>query len=150
MIFNCGNCYRCCTHFTKIWMGPYLNLSEIEVKELKKFSTRILIEGQEYTVLKPVENRCPLWTYTGKNHCRVYDVRPQECRLYPFLVKNGEMIIHLTCPDAVRMLQLLDAGDVEAERVYKDAKNIIANASEKHLRFLEWQTRNFQFYCVVK
>lgn len=157
-LFNCANCFRCCTHFTKDWMGPYLssaspwyssrNESELEV--FSKFATQIMIEGREYTVLKPINSRCPLWTYGEKNHCLMYEQRPTDCRLYPFLLKDGQLIIHLTCPDAVRFLQLLSAGNAEAILFYYDAQHIIKKASERYRRYLEWQTKDFRFYCVVQ
>lgn len=150
MLFNCANCFRCCCHFTEDWMGPYLNLTELDAEIFKDFAVRISVEDQEYTVLKPVGNRCPLWTYNGKNHCTVYEQRPTDCRLYPFLLKDGELIIHLTCPDAVRFLQLLSAGDAEAILFYYDAQHIIKKASERYRRYLEYQTKDFRFYCVVK
>ncbi len=138
-------------------MGPYL--SENEVVRFKEFSARIKLGGHDTWVLKPVNSRCPLWSY--EDHCTRYGERPLDCRLYPFMVKDDNMIIHLTCPDAVRLLNLLDADfpfyvspfrtpDVEAERFYINAKDIILNASEKYLRYLEYQTKDFRFYCVVK
>ena len=155
-LFNCANCYRCCTHFTEDWMGPYLNKNEAKLQIFKKFATsfHLSVAGSTghhiITVIKPVENRCPLWTYSGKNHCTVYEQRPTDCQLYPFLLKDGELIIHLTCPDAVRFLQLLSAGDVEATRFYYNAQHIIKKASERYRRYLEYQTKDFRFYCVVK
>lgn len=148
MLFNCANCFRCCCHFTEDSMVPYLDKAEAEV--FKKFATQIMIEEREYTVLKPVNARCPLWTYGGKNHCSMYKQRPTDCQLYPFLLKDGELIIHLTCPDAVRFLQLLSAGDAEAILFYYDAQHIIKKASGRYRRYLEYQTKDFRFYCVVK
>jgi hypothetical protein len=66
------------------------------------------------------------------------------------MVKNGQLIIHLTCPDAVRMAQILAAGDSEAQAFFKQAKDIIMRASERYLRYLEWQTKGFKFFCVVE
>lgn len=159
MLLNCNYCFRCCIHFTKLWMSPYLNKDEAVL--FQNLASQILgegqyvvqaeMEGQEYTVINTkLTYRCPLWSFDSEKHCQIYEQRPLDCRLYPFLLKDGKMIIHLTCPDAVRMLQLLDAGDLEAENFYKQAKKIIAEASEDYLRYLEWNTKDFRFYCVIK
>jgi len=146
MLFNCANCHRCCTHFTKDWMGPYLSYNE--AVRFKEFSATIRIGEDDIQVLKPVNNRCPLWSYGG--HCTRYDGRPLDCRLYPFMVKNAHIIVHLTCPDAVRMLELLAAGDSGAQAFERKAEDIIMGASKRYLRYLEWQTKDFRFYCVVE
>ena len=146
MILNCANCFRCCTHFIEDWRCPYL--SENEAERFKEFSTEIRLGDVNIQVLKPVNNRCPLWSY--EDHCTRYDERPMDCRLYPFMVKNGRIIVHLSCPDAVRMLQLLVAGDSEAQAFFRQAEDIIMRASERYLRYLEWQSNGFKFYCVVE
>lgn len=158
MLLNCNYCFRCCTHFTELWMSPYLNRDEAAL--FQELASRILGKGeyviqvkvgdQECTVINTtLDQRCPLWSPDSKKRCRIYESRPLDCQLYPFLVKDGRMIIHLTCPDAVRVLQLLDAGDREAVAFYQKAKHIIETASESYLKYLEYQTKDFRFFCVV-
>ncbi len=149
MLFNCGNCFRCCCHFTKDTMGPFIRTDEIyQIGSQNVHKVKFSGIDEPMTVMKRKDNRCMAWSY--EEHCTIYSVRPVDCLLYPFMVKDGNMIIHLTCPDAVRILQLIDAGNAKAERFYLNAKDIIMRASEKYLRYLEYQTKNFQFYCVVK
>ncbi len=149
MILNCKQCYRCCTHFTKATMAPFLQEQEsLSIGNGYFYKVEMCETAEKITVMKRKNNRCIAWSY--EEHCTIYSSRPLDCRLYPFTVKDDNMIIHLTCPDAVRLLNLLDAGDVEAERFYINAKDIILNASEKYLRYLEFHTRSLRFYCVVK
>lgn len=149
MILNCLQCFRCCAHFTKDTMGPFIQQDEKQLIGHEYFHEVEFCEiGEEMTLMKRKNNRCIAWSY--EEHCTIYSVRPADCRLYPFMLKDGNLIIHLTCPDAVRVLQMIDAGDAEAERFYLNAKDILMRASEKYLRYLEYQSKDFKFYCVVK
>ena len=149
MLFNCDQCFRCCTNFINEATAPFLQSNEIHSIPSSYFhKVKIPDAGIEVCVMKRENNRCIAWSYNEQ--CTIYHRRPLDFRLYPFLLKNGEMIIHLSCPDAVRALQLLDCGDPEAVKAYEEAKIIIFNASATYLKYLEWQTKNFKFYCVVK
>lgn len=148
MLLNCDSCYRCCTHFTKDTMAPFVQEDEKKLIGHENFHQVEFPEiGETMTLMKRKNDRCIAWSY--EEHCTIYPARPADCMIYPFTVKNGDMIVHLTCPDSVRLLNLVDAGDINAGRLYTIAKSVILNASEKYLTYLEYQTRNLKFYCVV-
>jgi len=57
---------------------------------------------------------CPFFAYVD-NKCRVYDIRPFECKLYPFLLsmrnKKINLTIDLNCPYAAEKVKTKEFND---------------------------------------
>lgn len=76
----CASCtigQDCCTHLSG------LRITEVEFARcFAPHADKLLIErdGPIY-VITPKSGICPNW---GQGGCRVYDVRPRDCRLFPF------------------------------------------------------------------
>ena len=95
--FECTRCGACCrTH------GEYshLYMEDVEIEAMAKhlglseaeFRTTYCTEEDGWTVLRPGHEVCP---FLGEeNRCRVYPVRPMQCRTWPFWEDN------LKTPDA--------------------------------------------------
>lgn len=84
--FKCQQCGECC----KI----VVTLTEKEIKAIKQrgykdFLIKDPIKGKKKNCLKRINRNCVFLTKKGnKYYCKIYDIRPKTCRLYPFLNKN--------------------------------------------------------------
>jgi len=105
---TCGG--RCCTGESGyIWitlagieqMAHYLNL------DIEQFSIRYLRKvGHRYSLIEKKisqENHACIFFDTNTNRCSVYEVRPNQCRTFPFweqFQQNHEEVIK-ECPGIV-------------------------------------------------
>lgn len=107
----CLKCKGCCRFrdMNSVWAPCLLdediqNLLDRDIPSaaisIDKRLLPISVEGEE-TYL------CPFLD-TGENKCKVYDIRPFECQLYPFLLsvrnKKINLTIDLNCPYASEMV----------------------------------------------
>lgn len=101
----CLKCKLCCrfVHRDSVWV-PHLTNKDAEVLS-KDPEAHHFISRQNTIEPVPMANKdiyiCPL--LTGENNkCRIYDSRPFECRLYPFLINRKEGAVFLAadinCP----------------------------------------------------
>ncbi|MBL7151578.1 MAG: YkgJ family cysteine cluster protein [Candidatus Omnitrophica bacterium] len=102
----CLNCRRCCrfSDSNSVWLPCLLN-EEIESFADKPGIPAVSISADKRIV--PVANSaqdgflCPFLN-TGDNKCRIYEARPFECRLYPFLINLRDrkvlLTVDLNCP----------------------------------------------------
>lgn len=141
------DCRKCCSYLIDPTRWPFLEDDEYE--RFKQYAITVNIHGNDHRVVSCLGGRCSMLRYNGEG-CVGEKNKPKDCRLFPFLVKDGQMVISLYCPDAVRLLQSLNRGEEEAVRFYNEAKEIINNASEGFIRHHEWYTKDFRFWCVVK
>lgn len=93
----CSNCKlkpNCCTHFDKI-DAPVLNDIEknIIMNKIKKKDFFHKTNEKLYR-LKTVDNHCIFYI---NNHCTIYNIRPTDCKLYPFdiIKKNNKYYLIL-------------------------------------------------------
>jgi uncharacterized protein len=102
---QCAQCHGCCRFKEEdsVWLPSLLN-SEIEL---------LLSQGLPQTMISPdkkmrvvpfnKENTflCALCN-SEENKCKIYDIRPLECQLYPFLLCRQESKVYLAvdtnCP----------------------------------------------------
>ena len=81
---NCTNCNSeivCCSYFDKI-NAPVLNKEELQrIKEFIKSDEFYNIMGDNLFSLKLDGNNC---VFYQNDKCLIYDIRPIDCRLYPF------------------------------------------------------------------
>jgi uncharacterized protein len=88
--FSCTQCGKCCTGSPGY---AWVTLEEIE--EIAKF---LKLEINEFTknYLRKVDGRWALLEYTPnydccflkENRCSIYNVRPKQCRTFPWWVEN--------------------------------------------------------------
>jgi len=86
----CLKCRGCCRFNSELWI-PCL---------LKQDKQNLKIQA-----ISPAKNednyRCQ-FLIQDKNQCRIYNLRPFECQLYPYLLnKQGgslDLVAHLSCP----------------------------------------------------
>ncbi|MFA5156527.1 MAG: YkgJ family cysteine cluster protein [Candidatus Omnitrophota bacterium] len=100
----CLKCQGCCrfAEAATIW-APALLDKEIKTL-LKKNAAAFISPGKK---LKPVASKdkniflCPFLNCSD-NQCKIYSLRPLECRLYPFLINRSSGKIYLAvdrnCP----------------------------------------------------
>jgi len=86
----CLKCRGCCRFNSRLWIPCLLKQDK---QNLKIQAISAHKNGDNY--------RCP-FLIQDNNHCRVYKLRPLECRLYPYLLNRcGEsldLVAHLACP----------------------------------------------------
>lgn len=86
---HCSNCKlkkNCCCDFTEIDnVVTTVHEKEQIVKKLGKFSERhfFKINDEAYNILN-VDGVCPFYN----NGCTIYDIRPCDCRLFPYDIKE--------------------------------------------------------------
>jgi Fe-S-cluster containining protein len=87
--FECSRCGRCCRGAGNVWVSDSeiaelareLELSEGELRALHTRHSRRA--GHSGVVLRQKRNQdCVFWD--DARGCRVYRVRPRQCRTYPF------------------------------------------------------------------
>lgn len=126
LTFTCTQCGNCCTG------GPgYVWISEVEIERLSqhlKISRKVLLEtycrkiGKKYslkehrtpegnydcTFLKETKTRAPDGTTGVKRVCTIYEVRPLQCRTWPFW--DGLLSSPAAWKDAGKRCHGIDAG----------------------------------------
>lgn len=84
---HCTNCKlenNCCLSFDKI-DSPILSEEEVMViVRIKKEFTSLFNNYQNSYTIKLNENKCPFYN----NGCSIYNIRPLDCRLFPYDIKN--------------------------------------------------------------
>ncbi|MBN1869711.1 MAG: YkgJ family cysteine cluster protein [Candidatus Omnitrophica bacterium] len=101
---TCLSCDGCCRFSGKD--SPWRpKMAREEINKKCPYAQRLLKELDEGNALQTVEHRGHIqcaFLSAEDNLCRVYEHRPFECRLYPFLLlqENGDLVIavHLQCP----------------------------------------------------
>lgn len=99
MNLNCGGCDNNCCQNPKL--TPVLLPSE--EKRFKKYSRKVETPYRDIFVLKKKENGGCTFLDNKTKRCKIYNQRPLECRLYPFLLalkkdKVGIKLDRRFCP----------------------------------------------------
>ena len=100
----CLSCDGCC-RFAEVNSSWRPRMAREEIENRRSFAKILLKELDEDNAIKAVECRgqsqCVFFN-ADENTCQVYEERPFECRLYPFLlVKKGDDLsvgVRLSCP----------------------------------------------------
>lgn len=103
----CLKCLGCCrfAQQNSCWLPSLLN-AEID-KLIRRYIPPVIVSSEKSIIAipSPRDNNyvCPFLSLED-NKCKIYDLRPFECQLYPFLIhKNkGEIFLSLDlrCPFA--------------------------------------------------
>ncbi|MDD5668937.1 MAG: YkgJ family cysteine cluster protein [Candidatus Omnitrophica bacterium] len=100
-IIPSGLCLECrgCSRFSEkdsMW-SPLLLDEEIEYLKGKNLLAGCDTKKKKLTtILNPIdENFVCAFLLPQDNSCRIYEFRPFECRLYPFLINRGKNKIYL-------------------------------------------------------
>ncbi len=93
--FQCQECGRCCSGPDEgyIWVtrkeieliADFLKIPEVQLRQqyLKHHGFKVTI------IENPITNDCIFLKLTdGIKHCRIYPVRPNQCRVWPFWSTN--------------------------------------------------------------
>ena len=98
---TCLSCKFCC-RFSKpdtAWQ-PHLASDEISILTKRGFKNKIFKQTVKLDKLGKIF--CCSFFYPQGNSCKVYRLRPFECRLYPFVLVAGKnrisLAVHLACP----------------------------------------------------
>ncbi len=93
LAFECTQCGNCCS-------GPpgYVWVTKVEIGRIAKFTgrtdgwlpkTQLRREGFRYSLTELADGDCIfLKRENGKSYCGIYDVRPLQCRTWPFWTSN--------------------------------------------------------------
>lgn len=85
--FKCERCADCCKYLT-------IKLYKKDIKEIKKagYAQDFFLEYDNYIkspILRRINKGCVfLGKKKGKYYCKIYEIRPKICRLYPFINSN--------------------------------------------------------------
>lgn len=99
MIFismDCINCKNHCCGQNKNLKAPILLPNEVDL--LKESSESFIVDDITFYRLKRSENgNC---IFLGENNrCTIYNDRPYECRIYPYILTQNGLILHDDCFD---------------------------------------------------
>ncbi|MCD6394251.1 MAG: YkgJ family cysteine cluster protein [Planctomycetes bacterium] len=111
LAFECRQCGRCCEGPEEgyVWVSKteiaaiarYLGTGEEDVRN--RYVRRV---GRRYSLIEQKESNDCIFLVTnndGSKKCRIYAVRPQQCRTWPFWPSNltspeAWSLAHLRCP----------------------------------------------------
>jgi|SRR3989339_276170 len=98
---NCSNCINHCCGYNPL-LTPVLLPSEEE--RFKDYSTKVVTPHREMFMLKKGEDENCIFLDNVTIRCNIYEQRPLECMLYPFLLdfSNGKARVKLDerfCPN---------------------------------------------------
>ena len=83
--FRCERCGDCCKHITKIEKEDIEKIKSLSYKE-SDFVEEDPFDKEGF-VLKIKDNKCIFLANNDKiNFCKIYDSRPEVCRIYPFFI----------------------------------------------------------------
>ena len=127
--FSCRLCGDCCRDRAIMlyeedvrrlessgFSGFYENASELE----------IYLTGAPYRMRLREDGSCIF--LGGDNRCSVYELRPDTCRRYPFIVGEGFILVSLSCPG-------IDWGSEGDPEGFRGPSERIAKALARFLRF---------------
>lgn len=85
---NCNSDISCCCNFDVI-NAPVLNKQELErLKQFLNSDDFYNVLGNNLFSLKTIGNKC---IFYQNNKCLIYNIRPVDCRLYPFdIIKSND------------------------------------------------------------
>ena len=95
LAFECTECGRCCAGPEEgyIWatdeeidaIAKYLKITPEQMRA--KYIRRV---GRRFSIIEAANNDCFFLTplKNGKRGCRIYPVRPRQCRTWPFWASN--------------------------------------------------------------
>ena len=99
----CSKCEVCCrfTEKVSVW-SPVLSQEETRTITNKELAKVKILENNQFELLSNNSGYiCPCFS-AKDNRCKIYEFRPFDCQLYPFLLtKNGQKInlaVDLKCP----------------------------------------------------
>jgi uncharacterized protein len=131
MIFECQRCGNCCT------TGDPIRLRPEDVSQLAKGLKIPLNKAlKKYTIKDPQKAGvlnfkhilpCKFYDPSAKG-CKIYDVRPWSCRIFPFLGIYGSedrVVVNESCPGSVQTMKILKEA---IESVRPDAE--MSNAAD--------------------
>ncbi len=104
----CLSCDGCCRfkETESIWQ-PKMSAEEINQAERNGLARQILtkavsVKGGPLQTTKCGDGHCCTFFNHDDNTCRIYEHRPFECQLYPFLLTKRDsqiyLAVHLLCP----------------------------------------------------
>lgn len=109
----CLDCHGCCrfSEADSVW-APSLTKEEVDELVAHKVPPLLISPERRLRLVSFFEGGfvCPLLDYSS-NTCRIYGLRPLECRLYPFVINrqgaSGEVYLALDtqCPYAASHLK---------------------------------------------
>lgn len=84
--FTCNQCGECCKIVVKLSKEE---INKIKNRGYKDFLVNDPIKSGKNNCLKRINGICIFSTKKeNKYYCKIYDIRPKICRLYPFINKN--------------------------------------------------------------
>lgn len=113
LIFLCHRCGTCCTTGDPIKLRPQdaARIAKHLKLPLNKFQrkyTRSYSDDGEVLAFKKVRP-CRFYDPLSSG-CKIYDVRPWSCRIFPFLGVYGSddrVVVHPTCPGSMEAARVL-------------------------------------------
>ena len=113
---RCLSCKICCRFSQKnsLWQPIILDQERESIFEDIAFQETVLPSGRIKTQPHNQGFLC-LFFDLSSNRCKIYERRPFECRLYPFLINKQDnrlyLAVHLNCPFIAEKLDSIDFKD---------------------------------------
>ena len=93
--FKCQRCGRCCTEIglpydseTVIKLSDRLKVSFSEI--INRYYGKVIKEGVSFDLQDEKGIPCPFLVKNGEKHsCKIYDIRPSGCKMYPLQTDAG-------------------------------------------------------------
>ncbi|MFC1478382.1 YkgJ family cysteine cluster protein [Candidatus Margulisiibacteriota bacterium] len=84
--FNCKQCGHCCNREGLVFLTTedLHNLMEFFAMDYESFKQKYLSTFQRRLILKEHSEGGCIFAHTANHKCPVYEVRPEQCRTYPF------------------------------------------------------------------
>jgi Fe-S-cluster containining protein len=83
MKFSCKNCGKCCqgNGFVYLELKNVIDISNyLKIKRDDFIKNFLNCDGDDKYYLGGINKPCPFY----ENECKIYEVRPYQCRCYPF------------------------------------------------------------------
>jgi len=144
-IFRCKGCGRCCVTTDPIILNgddvqALARHFKIPVSRALKRYVRAHPDLPGQQCMKETEP-CQFFD-TSRARCRIYEIRPQVCRLYPFL--SGEGRARLDCPASLEVLDVAMAARAHLQQTTREDPTAAAIEGNPKLREL------FNQYMVAR
>jgi uncharacterized protein len=151
LIFECQRCANCCK------TGDPIRLRQEDVALLAR-SLKIPINKalKKYTIKDPQKEGvlnfkhilpCKFYDPSAKG-CKIYDIRPWSCRIFPFLGIYGSedrVVVNESCPGSIETMNVLKEA-IEAVRADTDMSNAANPAEVRSAKlFLREALNSIQF-----
>ncbi|MDW8035330.1 MAG: YkgJ family cysteine cluster protein [Candidatus Korarchaeum sp.] len=97
--FSCKLCGSCCRdRAVMLYEEDLRRIEEVGFSDFHERTSELeyYLTGASYRMKLKEDGSCVFLSGDGK--CSIYELRPDTCRRYPFIVGEGFILVSLSCP----------------------------------------------------